>query len=84
MNTQMVNFSIPNTLLQNIDIVARKTSRSRSEIIREAIRRLVEEQEEKEILFKTISESGKRNSLSENKAIELVEEAKKWARKKIK
>lgn len=84
MNTQMVNFSIPDALLQNIDRVARKTSRSRSEIIRESLRRLVEEQEEKEILFKAISETGRRNGLSEDKAVELVEEAKKWSRKKTK
>lgn len=81
MNTQMINFSIPNILLQNIDKVARKTSRSRSEIIREAVRRLIEEQEEKEILFKLIADTGKKADLAEDKVVELVEEAKKWTRK---
>jgi metal-responsive CopG/Arc/MetJ family transcriptional regulator len=84
MDTQIIDFSIPKKLLADIDRVAKATSRSRSEMLREAIRRILEEQEAKELLFNSIRESAKKASLSEKKAIEITEEGKKWARKKSK
>jgi len=80
----MINFSIPKKLLKEMDQAAKETARSRSEMIREAVRRLLNEQEEKELLFNSIRASAKGANLSEEKAMELVEEAKKWARKKSK
>ena len=84
MNTQIIDFSIPKKLLAEMDRVAKATSRSRSEMLRESIRRILEEQEAKELLFKPISKSAKKVNLSEQKAIKFVEDAKKWARKKSK
>lgn len=38
MDTQMINFSIPTTLLRQMDRLAKEQSKTRSEFIREAIR----------------------------------------------
>lgn len=84
MNTQMINFSIPKKLLKEMDQAAKETARSRSEMIREAVRRLLDEQEEKELLFNSIRAGSKKANLSEAEVAELVEEAKKWVRKNIK
>ncbi|MBI4990461.1 ribbon-helix-helix protein, CopG family [Candidatus Gottesmanbacteria bacterium] len=84
MDTQIIDFSIPKKLLQNIDRVAKATSRSRSEMIREAVRRILEEQEAKDLLFNSIRASSKKANLSEKRAAEIAEEAKKWARKNSK
>lgn len=47
MDTQMINFSIPTTLLRQMDRLAKEESKTRSEFIREAIRRYLEKREER-------------------------------------
>lgn len=84
MDTQMINFVIPKTLLGDVDRAAKETARSRSEFLREAIRQYLEEKEEKEQLFRAVLRSANRNNLAENEALELAQEAKQWARRRSK
>lgn len=73
MKTQLINFTIPKELLQQVDKIAKGQSRSRSEILREAARRLIREEKERQGDFATISQTAKRLNLSEKAAINLVE-----------
>lgn len=78
----MINFSIPSALLQQADRLAQKQSQSRSEFLRDAIRRSLEKEKMKSQLFSIVTQSAKRNNLSEEEAFTLAQEAKQWARKK--
>lgn len=80
----MINFSIPNALLEQADRLAQKQSQSRSEYLRSAIRQSLEKEKIKSQLFSIVALSAKRNNLSEEEALVLAEEAKQWARKKSK
>ncbi len=80
----MINFSIPNALLQQADRLAQKQSQSRSEFLRNAIRQSLEKEKIKSKLFSIVTQSAKRNNLSEDEAFALAEEAKQWARKRSK
>ena len=82
MQTQMINFIIPRKLLKQIDTLAKKELRSRSELLREAARRYLEEQRQRKKLFVSIRETAKRINLPEEETLKLTEEAKKWARNK--
>lgn len=84
MDTQMINFSIPNTLLQQADRLARNQSQSRSEFLRGAIRQVLDKERVKSQLFSIVTRSAKRNNLSEEEVLDLAEEAKQWARKRLK
>lgn len=46
MDTQMINFSIPTTLLHQMDRLAKAESKTRSEFLREAIRRYLQKRQE--------------------------------------
>ena len=46
MDTQMINFSIPTTLLRQMDRLAKEQSKTRSEFIREAIRQYLYKRQE--------------------------------------
>lgn len=80
----MINFSIPNILLEQADRLALKQSQNRSEFLRDAIRQSLDKEKIKSQLFAIVTRSAKRNNLSEEKALALAEEAKQWARKKSK
>lgn len=84
MDTQMISFSIPNSLLQQADRLAQRKSQSRSEFFRDAIRQSLEKEKVKSQLFSIVTQSAKRNNLSEEEAFALAQEAKQWARKKSK
>ena len=51
MNTQTINISLPSELLKSADKLAKKESRTRSELIREALRAYVKELSAWEDLF---------------------------------
>ncbi|MBI2641425.1 ribbon-helix-helix protein, CopG family, partial [Candidatus Roizmanbacteria bacterium] len=44
---QLINFVIPEKLLNEVDLMAREDSRSRSELIREAVRFYLKEQKQR-------------------------------------
>lgn len=76
MKTQLINFTIPNELLKKVDMLARRESRSRSELLREAARRVIQEAEQEKQDFRVIAKSAKRINLSENEAIALIDEVR--------
>lgn len=73
MDTQMINFSIPTTLLRRMDRVAEQDSRNRSEFLREAIRQYLREREERKQDFSLIRASAKRINMTEEEAYAFVE-----------
>lgn len=73
MDTQMINFSIPTALLQKMDRVAEEESRNRSEFLREAVRQLIQEREERKRDFSLIRASAERINMREEEAFALVE-----------
>ena len=81
MQTQLINFTIPKKLLRKVDLTAQRELRSRSELLREAVRRYLDEQMLRTKDFARIRAAAKRINLDEDKAMELAEEAKAWARK---
>lgn len=73
MKTQLINFTIPEELLRQVDKIAKKESRSRSEFLREAARRLIWEEKERRGDFAKIFQAAKRVNLAEDKAIAFVD-----------
>jgi len=76
MQTQLINFMIPKKLLRQADGLAKKESRSRSALLREALRLYLTSEESRKRSFEIIRASGKRNNFSEEKAIELVDKVR--------
>lgn len=74
MDTQMINFSIPRTLLRNMDRVAEEESRNRSEFLREAIRQYIQERKERKQDFALMRRSAQRINMKEEEAIRLIDE----------
>ncbi len=74
MDTQMINFSIPNALLQQADQEAKIESRSRSELLREALRAYLNSEEARRRSFEIMRASARRINMSEEEAIRLVDE----------
>ncbi len=70
----MINFVIPKKLLREADLLAEKESRSRSEFLREATRRYIEERKEEEKDFDLIEANAKQINMSEEEAFNLIEE----------
>ena len=73
MKTQLINFSIPKELLKKLDEFAKKETRSRSEVLREAVRRLTTEAEKRRQDFAAIRNSAKRINLQETEAFALID-----------
>lgn len=80
MDTQMINFMIPTNLLRTFDQTAKEEERTRSELIRDAMREYVSDRGIRRQLWKIRAASVKRSKLSYDEAMELAEEAKQWAR----
>lgn len=76
MKTQLINFTIPNELLEKVDSLAKEQSRSRSEVLREAARYLINEVRKSKRDFAIIRRSGKKVNLTEDEAIALVDKAR--------
>lgn len=51
MQTQTINISLPSGLMDELDLLAKKEFRNRSELIREAVRSYIREEREWEELF---------------------------------
>lgn len=73
MATQLINFTIPNNLLKDVDKLAKKESKSRAEVLREAARLLTKRAREKERNFRAIQDSAKRINMREQDAINYVD-----------
>ena len=68
MATQLINFTIPNKLLGEVDELARKEGKSRSAVLREAARLITARKDEKERNFKAIQASARRINMKEEDA----------------
>lgn len=77
MDTRLINFVIPDKLLRDIDRLAQKESRSRSEMIREAVRRFISEKEQKMADFNQIRKNIGNSGLSGEEAIKMIDEVRK-------
>ena len=77
MQTQLINFVIPEKLLSEVDLLAREDSRSRSELIREAVRLYIKEQKTRKDDFTLIHKAAKRVNFTEEKAISIIEKTRK-------
>lgn len=73
MDTQMINFSIPTTLLRQMDRLAEEESRNRSEFLREAVRQYMQEREERKQDFALMRRSAERINMTEEEAFAYVE-----------
>jgi CopG family transcriptional regulator / antitoxin EndoAI len=70
--TKTINISFPDEFLAEIDRVAKKESRSRSELLREAIRIYIERKERWRNIFATSDFRLKRKNLTEADILEEI------------
>lgn len=77
MKTQLINFTIPKSLLRQVDLVAKKTARSRSSVLREGARLIANRVKEKDRNFRIITASAKRIDMAEEEAIGLIDKTRK-------
>jgi len=80
MATVTVNISFQDSLLEEIDAEARRESRSRSELLREAARAYVQRQRRWESVFATGDEAAKRQGLTPNDVAEAISEVRQQTR----
>jgi len=73
MKTQLVNFVIPQDLLKDVDNLAKKQLRSRSELLREAVRHLTTSAQKRRQDFLVIRASGKKINLPQDEAFTLID-----------
>ncbi|HEX7456174.1 MAG TPA: ribbon-helix-helix protein, CopG family [Candidatus Nanoarchaeia archaeon] len=74
-DVQIINISLPKPLLKRIDEAAAKEFRNRSELIREATRSYLKEQERWESIFNRGREAGRKLGIkSEEDAYKIVNE----------
>ena len=76
MKTQLINFTIPKELLEKVDKLAKKELRSRSELLREAVRQLMQEKGKRRQDFAVIRQSGKRVNMTEDEAFALIDKVR--------
>lgn len=79
MGTVTVNISFQDELLSNIDRIAKRESRSRSELLREAARLYIERKERWNQIFAETSISQGKKALSEK---EVLDEIAQYRREK--
>ncbi|NOY70455.1 MAG: ribbon-helix-helix protein, CopG family [Deltaproteobacteria bacterium] len=72
MSTVTVNISFQDRLLVNIDRIARRESRSRSELLREAARSYIERKERWNKIFNETSIQSDKKSLTEKDVLEEI------------
>lgn len=74
MNTQTINISLPSDLLKSADKLAKKESRTRSELIREALRAYVKELTAWEDLFEYGRKQAKKLGIKPKDIPRLIDE----------
>jgi len=79
MKTSTVNIAFKDQLLKDIDEVAKKESRSRSELIREAARMYIDKKNKWDSIFKFASQHAKNIDLTEK---DIENEIKAYRRRK--
>lgn len=74
MNTQTINISLPSELLKSADKLAKKESRTRSELIREALRAYVRELSAWEDIFEYGKKQAKKLGIRPKDIPRLIDE----------
>ncbi|BDA77457.1 hypothetical protein LPTSP3_g03870 [Leptospira kobayashii] len=69
---QTVNISFEKTLLKEIDKIAKKEHRSRSELIREAARAYIEKKSKWQTIFDFTANSNSKKTFSENDVLDEI------------
>jgi len=77
MKTQLINFTIPNSLLKQVDFVAKKSARSRSSVLREGARFVANRMKARDNNFRMIRASAKKIDMTEEGAVRLVDKTRK-------
>ena len=77
MSNVTVNISFQDTLLANIDLIAKKEARSRSEFIREAARLYIEKKERWDWIFDRCSMHVKGLNLSDKDVLNEIQQYRK-------
>lgn len=79
MSGSTVNISFQDELLKKIDSLAKKESRSRSELIREAARQYIQRKQRWDELFVIGNALGKEIEMSESELLDEIKQARKNA-----
>lgn len=83
MQSQTLNIALPEDLIKRVDEVAQKEFRNRSELIREALRRYLDEEKERAEIFvigeKIMAEMGIKSEAEIDKIVEEYRHGKKAA-----
>ena len=74
MNTKTLNISLPPALIAQLDRVAKERSANRSELIREAVRRYVEDKNEWDAIFAYGRRKARELKLTEDDVVRIVRE----------
>lgn len=74
--TKVITFSLPPKMVKKIEELKKKEGRTRSELLREALRRYIEDQEWKKILRYGRMQA-KKKSISEEQVEDIVDEYRK-------
>lgn len=74
MNTQTINISLPSDLLKSADKLAKKESRTRSELIREALRAYVRELSAWEEIFEYGKKQAEKLGIKQKDVPRLIDE----------
>lgn len=72
MNTQTLNISLPEDLINKVDILAKKEFRNRSELIREALRNYIKNNEKWEELFLYGSSAAQKSKITTEEQVDTI------------
>lgn len=72
MQTQTLNIALPKDFVKKVDEQAKKEYRSRSELIREALKDYLEEKEKWEYIFKTFRKAGKKAGIKSEADVDRI------------
>ena len=81
MSTKTVNISFQDSLLSEMDRVARSESRSRSELVREAVRMYIERRDRWNSIFALTKNRIAKTKVAENDVLEEIQAYRKQRRR---
>ena len=81
MSTKTVNISFQDSLLSEMDRVARSESRSRSELVREAVRMYIERRDRWNSIFALTKNRIAKTKVAENDVLEEIQTYRKQRRR---
>lgn len=73
MKTRLINFTIPKSLLREVDLLAKRKAKSRSSVLRDAARLVTTRAKEKNQNFRLIMASARKTDMVEEDAARLID-----------